>query len=248
MIKITNIEKTFVRDKIKIQAVKPLTFELEEGDVLSLVGESGSGKTTLSRILSGLLPPDNGKVSINGLDVYAVKDRRELYKNMQLVMQNSAFALNPMMTIYECIAEPLRNILKLSKSEIDQRVEELLEQIELPKEILTRKPRQLSGGQQKRVCIARAIGVRPKFIVFDEAVTGLDVVIKKQIMELLVKLQKEENLTYLFISHDLEIALYLANKIFVMKEGEIVERVNYKGNVNCFEHEYSKQLVRISLK
>lgn len=245
MVKIENISKTFTKNKESIYAVKPLSFEINQGEVISLVGESGSGKTTLSRILSGLLPPDTGKIFIDDVDVYGTKNKREIYKNMQLVMQNSTFALNPPMTIYECIAEPLRNILKLSKEEINVKVNDLLDEIELPKSVLDRRPRQISGGQQKRVCIARAIGVKPKFIIFDEAVIGLDVVVKEQIMDLLVKVQKIENCSYLFISHDLEIALYLANRIFVMKEGEIVERVDYSGDISVFQHEYSKTLLRI---
>lgn len=240
MIKEQGVEKSFHRNGTMVQAVKPITFELEQGDVLSLVGESGSGKTTLSRILSGLLPPDSGEITIDGLNIYGNRNRRQMYHKMQLVLQNSAFALNPSMTIYQCLAEPMKNILKLSKPEIKERVAELLKQTDLPEDILKRKPRQISGGQQKRVCIARAISVKPKFIIFDEAVTGLDVVVKQQIMELLKTIQKEENMTYLFISHDLEIALYLANKVFVMKEGMIVERVNYCGEYSCFQHNIQK--------
>ena len=243
-----NISKEYTANekgkKTKFHAVKPVSLELRNGERYALVGESSSGKTTLARILSGIIKPTDGQVTLDGENVFDIHNRRSVYRKLQLIFQDSESALNPHMTVYHLIAEPLRNLLGLSCNEEKARIWELMEYMDLPEELLFRKPRELSGGQQKRVCIARAIGVKPKIIIFDEAVSGLDVIVRKHILELLDMLQQELDCTYLFITHDIDIALYIADTVFVMKDGEILERAQYKGSTDCFKHEYSQLLLK----
>lgn len=247
MLTAENISKEYTAKeksrKIKFHAVKPVTLELLEGERYALVGESGSGKTSIARMLAGIITPTNGKVLLDGEDVLSTRNRRSVYRKLQLVFQDSESSLNPQNTVYELIAEPLHNLLGLSRAEEKTRVYELMERMNLPAEFAKRKPRELSGGQQKRVSIARAIGVNPKIVIFDEAVSGLDVIVRKHIMELLDDLQKELGCTYLFITHDIGVALFIADTIFVMKDGEIVERTQCTGKADCFTHEYSRLLL-----
>lgn len=230
--------------KRKFHAVKPVSLELNNGERYALVGESGSGKTTLARMLAGIIHPTGGYVSFDGEKVYPAKNRRDMYKKLQIIFQDAQSALNPQMTVYDLIAEPLHNLLGISRAEEKFRVCKLMERMGLPPEYCKRRPRELSGGQQKRVSIARAIGVNPKIIIFDEAFSGLDVIVRKHILDLLDDLHKELGCTYLMITHDIDIALYIADTIFVMKDGEIVERARYMGTTNCFKHEYSRLLLQ----
>lgn len=236
-----------VRDKgkkVKLHAVKPVSLELQNGGLYALVGESGSGKTTLARMLAGIVRPTGGNISLDGQNIFHAKDRRDIYRKLQIVFQDAESSLNPQMTVYDLIAEPLRNLLKLPRDEEEHRVHELIARMGLPPEYCRRRPRELSGGQQKRVSIARAIGAKPEILIFDEALSGLDVIVRKQTLELLDELHSELKCTYLMITHDIDVALYMADTIFVMKDGEIVERARYKGDVNCFTHEYSRLLLR----
>ena len=248
MLTADNISKEYtVKEKgknTKFHAVKPVSLELRNGERYALVGESSSGKTTLARMLSGIIKPTNGQVMLEGEKLSDVHNKRSIYRKLQLVFQDSESALNPHMTVYHLIAEPLRNLLGLSREEEKAWIWELMKCLDLPEELLSRKPRELSGGQQKRVCIARAIGVNPEIVIFDEAVSGLDVIVRKHILELLDELQRELGCTYLFITHDIDIALYIADTVFVMKDGEIVERAQYKGSTDCFKHEYSQLLLK----
>lgn len=230
--------------KVRLHAVKPVSLMLQKGGRYALVGESGSGKTTLTHMLAGMLQPTHGKVLLDGDDISMQKNRRAVYQKLQIIFQDAGSALNPRMTVYDLIAEPLRNLLGVSREEEKRRVNALMERMDLPAGYGGRKPRELSGGQQKRVSIARAIGVCPEIILFDEAFSGLDVIVRRHILELLDDLQKELRCTYLMITHDMDVALYLADTIFVMKEGEIVEQACYKGNTECFEHPYSQLLLK----
>lgn len=229
--------------KTRLHAVKPVSLTMRSGERCALVGESGSGKTTLARMLAGLVSPTGGNVFLDGQDVFSTKDRRSVYKKLQIIFQDAESSLNPQMTVYDLIAEPLRNLLNISRVEEKDRVYELMNRMGLSPEYCKRKPRELSGGQQKRTCIARAIGIKPEIVIFDEAFSGLDVIVRKHILELLDDLQKELNCSYLMITHDIDIALYIADTIFVMKDGEIVERAEYRGNTDCFKHEYSRLLL-----
>lgn len=251
MIETRNLTKTYwgqARDgrKRSFDAVKDINIQIPKGQFCALVGESGSGKSTLSRLLSGLIPPTQGDVFLDGESITMKKKKgnKSLCKRLQLVLQDGKSVLDPRYTVYQCIAEPIRNLSDLSKEEERQRVAALMEQMELPQSLGTRKPHELSGGQQKRVCIARALACEPEVVIFDEAVSGLDVVVRKTILDLLKSLHRQKNATYLLITHDIDVALYMAKRIFVMKEGRIVEDVWYQGDIRAFRHPYSKMLLQ----
>ena len=172
------------------------------------------------------------------------RELRNKRADIQMVMQDGQSSLDPRLKIYDSIAEPLRNFLKISKREEKRRVEALISKVELPLAMLDRLPHQLSGGQQKRVTIARAISINPKFIVFDEAVSGLDVTVRKKILDLLLRLRDESASSYLFITHDIDVAMYMARNILIMKDGTIVEQLGNISSLTEFKHDYSKVLIR----
>ena len=152
-------------------------------------------------------------------------------------------AMDPRFTVYQIIAEPIRNFRKLSKKEEEREINDLLTMMELPEEIKLRKAHELSGGQQKRVCIARALAAQPDVLIFDEAVSGLDVLVRKHILDLLKRLHQERKMTCFFITHDLDVALYLADRVMVMRCGKIIEDRTFHGSTDCFTHPYTKLLL-----
>lgn len=228
-------------EKRLVRAVNGVDLALREGQCCALVGESGSGKSTLSQMLMGLIPPSSGDVLLDGKSLFSARGReaKARFTKLQMVLQDGKSALDPRFTVCDSIAEPIRNLMDVPKEKERQMVEDLMRQMELPLPLLGRRAHELSGGQQKRVCIARAISVSPKFLIFDEAVSGLDVIVRKTILELLKRLQKERGFAYLFITHDIDVALYIADHVMVMKEGKIIESVQYAGNTSCFKHPYS---------
>lgn len=244
----TDITKYFVTDGKKFAAVNHESFFLDKSEFCSLVGESGSGKTTLVKIISGLISPDSGTVMCDG-EILTPRLRRKnkaLCAKLQLVLQNSRAALDPRFSVYESIAEPIKNLKKCSRDEERKTVEKFIEQMELPKSILSQRSGELSGGQQKRVCIARALAADPDYIIFDEAVSGLDAVVRKNVLDLLIKIQKNSGKGCLLITHDIDAALYISQRIAVMKSGRILESVNYSGNIQVFKSEYAKTLISSS--
>lgn len=244
-----NITKHFVTDGKKITAADHVNFSLEKNEFCSLVGESGSGKTTLVRIISGLIFPDSGNVMCDG-EILTPKLRRKnkiLCAKLQLVLQNSRTALDPCFSVYESIAEPIKNLKKCSREEERKTVEMLVEQMELPQNILSRRSGELSGGQQKRVCIARALAADPDYIIFDEAVSGLDAAVRKKVLDLLIRIQKSSGKGFLLITHDIAAALYTSQRIAVMKGGRILETVKYSGDITVFQSEYARTLINSSL-
>ncbi len=163
---------------------------------------------------------------------------------VQMVLQNAQSALDPRLSAYDSIAEPIRCLTKMDRSSERQKVLGLAEKVRLSSEQLGRLPHELSGGQQKRVCIARAVSVSPKFIVFDESVSGLDVTVRKEILDLILQLKDDGIGAFLFITHDIDVALYMADQLFVMKDGSIVERIEHAASYDDFHHEYSRQLIQ----
>lgn len=249
---IQDISKAYAtRDKsaTHLYALKNVSFEIDDGEFCAIVGESGSGKSTLTQIITGLIPQTSGKVFFNSqeLALSNARDRHNLFKNVQLVLQDGKSALDPHFTIYKCIAEPMRNLCRMSRNDEKIRVLELIRQMELSEDILQRKPHELSGGQQKRVCIARALAVNPEIIIFDEAISGLDVILRKNILELLKRIHKKNGCTMMFITHDMDVALYMASRIIVMKDGRIVEDTTCSGTPDCLTHPYSKMLAAAML-
>ena len=231
------------RDQVTV--VQDVTLDLDEGTCLGLLGTSGSGKTTLGKIIAGLEPPTSGSVLFEGVDLYrsSKQERRQLRRHLQAVFQDCYSAVNPRFTIAQVIAEPLRNYERLSAGEEQKRVDELLEAVGLSPNQRGKLPHQLSGGQLQRVNIARALALRPKLIVLDEAVSSLDASVQVQILNLLGDLQDQFKLSYLFISHDLRAVYYLADRLAVMHKGRLVEELNDLDQLETMSHPVSQRLV-----
>lgn len=208
----------------RLMVLNKVSLNIEEGKNLAIIGESGSGKSTLGRIILALEKPDCGTVLWNGKTVTGKSAKKlELYRYIQPVFQNSTDCFNPRLRIRDSVTEPMRNFFNLTAAKLDIRAKELMEMVELSTSILEKYPHELSGGQQKRVCIARAVSINPKLLVLDEALTGLDATVKLKILKLLRRLHIELDCAYLFITHDLRAAHYIADTIAVINKGVILE-------------------------
>ena len=249
MLEIRNVSKQYrAPDKQPLDAVSDVSLTLEEHRIYALVGESGCGKSTLSRLILGLEAPTSGQVLLDGAPVSrkGKTGRRKTAKAVQLVLQDAVSSLDPHFTVYRAIAEPIRTVLKLPKAEEQQRVFALIARMGLPEDAAKKKTLELSGGQQKRVGIARALALSPRYIVFDEAISGLDVILRKSILDLLKRVQQEEQCGYLFITHEIDAALYLADEVCVMRNGKLTERQVWKGDLDVFQHPYTRELLQAS--
>jgi len=208
-----------------VRAVDDVSLEIEAGETLGLVGESGCGKSTLGRLLLRLIEATSGSMRFDGQDVLKASgsEVRALRRDMQIVFQDPFGSLDPRMNIEQIVTEPIDIHERISAEQRRQRARELMGAVGLEESALHRYPHEFSGGQRQRIGIARALAVRPKFVVLDEPVSALDVSVGAQIVNLLARLQKEFHLTYLFISHSMPVVGYLATRIAVMKQGRIVE-------------------------
>jgi peptide/nickel transport system ATP-binding protein len=252
IIKVENLRKVFplrsgrLFGRRSLAAVDNVSFEIRRGETLALVGESGCGKTTTGRTLLRLLEPTSGSITFDGIAVDRLSggEMRRLRSRMQIVFQDPSSSLNPRMRVRDVIAEPIVNFGKAANSRaIDEKVGELLDRVGINREAMHRYPHEFSGGQRQRIGIARALAPGSEFIVCDEAVSALDVSVKAQIVNLLVRLQKELNLTTLFISHDLAIVEYLADRVAVMYLGAIVEIGDRKSIFSSPKHPYTQALL-----
>jgi peptide/nickel transport system ATP-binding protein len=209
----------------EVRAVDSVSFEIHEGETLGLVGESGSGKSTLGRLLLRLIEPTSGTIHFGGRDLLSAGrgEMRRLRRDMQIIFQDPFGSLDPRFRVEEVIAEPLIIHERSSETARRQRVAELLRAVGLDESACRRFPHEFSGGQRQRIGIARALALRPKFIVADEPVSALDVSVGAQIVNLLSRLQRDFRLTYLFISHSMPIVRYLATRIAVMYRGKLIE-------------------------
>lgn len=228
------------------KAVDGVSFTVSKGETLGLVGESGCGKTTLGRAILQLVPVTAGKVILNGTDLVQLPRQAmtALRKDLQIVFQDPYGSLNPRITIGEAIAEPmLVHGMAANNRQRKDKVIELLEKVNLKAEHFNRYPHQFSGGQRQRICIARALGLAPSFLIFDESVSALDVSVQAQVLNLLNDLKKEFQFTSIFISHDLSVVRYICDRIMVMRQGKMVEEGMAAEVYLNPQHEYTKRLI-----
>ncbi|MCB8822043.1 ABC transporter ATP-binding protein [Microvirga rosea] len=227
-----------------VKAVDGISFDIPVGRTVALVGESGCGKSTTAYGIIGLEQVTSGSIAFNGLEISHLgkRARRDLATDIQIVFQDPSAALNPKMTIGDSISEPLA-IQGWSRDERRRRVGELLDRVGLPATYAERTPNALSGGQRQRVVIARALALSPKLLILDEPVSALDVSIRSQILNLLMELQKELGLSYLFISHDLSVVRHLADEVVVMYLGTVVEQGKTETLFDAPVHPYTQALI-----
>lgn len=205
-IELINIVKKYGQQEV----LNSFSLDIEKGKCLAVMGESGSGKSTIAKIIIGLEKPNSGEVKI-------------FDKDIEFLFQDSYNALNPRMTVEDLIYEPLQFSTDIDIKDKREFILELLKQVELAPELLTRRRDELSGGQLQRVCLARALSTKPQIIIFDESLSGLDPLVQDKILDLLYKIQKEYNLTYIFISHDFRLCYFLADRIILIDKGKIIE-------------------------
>ena len=205
-VELINIVKKYGQQEV----LNSFSLDIEKGKCLAVMGESGSGKSTIAKIIIGLEKPNSGEVKI-------------FDKDIEFLFQDSYNALNPRMTVEDLIYEPLQFSTDIDVKDKREFILELLKQVELAPELLTRRRDELSGGQLQRVCLARALSTKPQIMIFDESLSGLDPLVQEKILDLLYKIQKEYNLTYIFISHDFRLCYFLADRIILIDKGKIIE-------------------------
>ena len=247
LLEATHLVKEFpAKNRKKVHAVSDVDLTIYTGETLALVGESGCGKSTLGRTLINLIPATSGTVTFEGTDITKLspKEFEPYRKQMQLIFQDPYASLDPRMTVRDIVAEPLQtHKLYKTREETTQRVRQLLQAVGIPEEFLGRYPHQFSGGQRQRIGVARAIALHPKLIVCDEPVSALDVSVQSQILNLLKDLQGEFGLTYLFISHDLSVVKFMADRVAVMFLGKLCEVADTESIYRDPQHPYTRFLL-----
>jgi len=248
LLKVEHLKKYFPVPNGMLHAVDDISFTIQAGQTLGVVGESGCGKSTMGRAILRLHEPTSGQVWFQGQDVLAMDahQMKELRRDMQIIFQDPFASLNPRMTVSEAIAAPLL-VQKLynrrDKAGINKRVREIMSMVGLAERLINTYPHELDGGRRQRIGIARALALKPKFIVCDEPVSALDVSIQAQILNLMQDLQDELKLTYLFITHDLSVVKYISNDILVMYLGQMVEKAPADKLFQTPMHPYTKALL-----
>ena len=236
----------FGQPKPAVHAVQDVTIEVRKGETLALVGESGCGKSTTGRAILRLTEPVSGSVTLEGQDVSTLsrKALMRLRQSMQMIFQDPFSSLNPRMRIGEAIAEPLLIHGLVAPAEAHAKVAGLLEHVGLSPDMATRWPHEFSGGQRQRLAIARALIVEPRLLVLDEPTSALDVTVQKQVLALLQRLQRERALSYLLITHDVDVIRAMAHHVVVMKDGVVVESGSVEQVLQRPEHPYTRVLVQ----
>jgi oligopeptide transport system ATP-binding protein len=246
LIEVIHLKKYFqIGENIVLRAVDDVSFTIKKGETFGLVGESGSGKTTVGRTIMGLYTPTGGQVLLDGMDVHKLKgkEKKEFRRKVQMIFQDPYASLDPRMTVGDIIGEGI-DIFQLYKGKQRlNRIHELLELVGLNEEHASRFPHEFSGGQRQRIGIARALAIEPEFIVCDEPISALDVSIQAQVVNLLIKLQKELNLTYLFIAHDLSMVKHISDRVGVMYLGHLVEMAKSEDLYRNPVHPYTQSLL-----
>lgn len=252
ILQIKNLTKKFAAEGGKmLTACDNVTLNAYAGQTLGIIGESGCGKSTLVRTILQIHPASGGEVIFDGQDILKLRGEaaRQNRRKIQMVFQDPAAAFNPKMKVKEIVCEPLLNFGLIKKSEVDAKAAELLRMVELPEDFKDRYPHNMSGGQRQRLGIARALSLEPKIVVCDEATSALDVSVQEKICELLVRLQKEKGITYLFICHDLGLVDLMCHQIVVMYLGNIVEHIGYGRRISTEGmHPYTKALMKSVFK
>lgn len=252
ILQIKNLTKKFAAEGGKmLTACDNVTLNAYAGQTLGIIGESGCGKSTLVRTILQIHPADGGEVIFDGQDILKLRGEaaRQNRRKIQIVFQDPAAAFNPKMKVKEIVCEPLLNFGLIKKNEVDAKAAELLRMVELPEDFKDRYPHNMSGGQRQRLGIARALSLEPKIVVCDEATSALDVSVQEKICELLVRLQKEKGITYLFICHDLGLVDLMCHQIAVMYLGNIVEYIGYGRRISTEGmHPYTKALMKSVFK
>lgn len=235
----------FKRQIASVKAVDGVSFTINAGETFGLVGESGCGKTTVGKMILRLIEATDGEILFEGKNIRALsKDElRELRKDIQIVFQDPYGSLNPRMTIYDTIAEPIKKHKLASGDELDKRVKDLINRVGLSEKELKKYPHEFSGGQRQRICIARALAVNPKLIICDEPVSALDVSVQSQILNLLKDLQRDTNIAYLFIAHGMPVVRYMSDRVGVMYLGKLVEVADCRDLFDEQLHPYSRALM-----
>ncbi|MFE3452571.1 ABC transporter ATP-binding protein [Nonomuraea sp. NPDC059194] len=229
----------------RVEVLRGVSLDIEPGQTLGLVGESGSGKTTIGRAILGLVPIQSGTVTFAGerLDQVGRGRRRQLSRDLQVIFQDPYTSLNPSRTIGDTLSEPLLGQGR-SAHEARQRVGGLLDRVHLPADAAGRLPREFSGGQRQRVAIARALAIDPRLIVCDEPVSALDLTTQKTVLDLLLEIQQQTGVAYLFVSHDLAVVRFMSHRIAVIHHGQIVENGDAASVTAQPQHPYSRGLLR----
>lgn len=245
LLEIVELKRYFKVKGGLLRAVDGISLHVLKGQTLALVGESGCGKSTVARIVLGLLEPTSGEVLFRGRDIFSLRgeDLKAFRRSVQIVFQDPFASLNPRMSILSTLAEPLKIHRIVEKSHIKDKVAELLEKVGLSADSMYKYPHEFSGGQRQRICIARALTVNPELIVADEPLSSLDVSVQAQILNLLTELRTRQNLSFLFISHDLRVVHYFSDYVSVMYLGRIVEEAPPERIFSTPLHPYTLMLL-----
>ncbi len=245
MLEVKNLKKYFKVNAGLLHAVDGVSFKIEEGQTLGVVGESGCGKSTLGRVIVHLQDSTGGQIFYRSEDITNVSRSKlsELRHEMQIIFQDPHSSLNPRMTVFQTIAEPMQISNKHLSSEIEARVSEMMDVVGLASRFVNSYPHELDGGRRQRIGIARALVLNPKFVVCDEPVSALDVSIQAQVLNLMLDIQENLGLTYIFITHDLSVVKYISNEILVMYLGQMVEKAVSDDLFLHRFHPYTKALI-----
>jgi len=228
-----------------LTACDDISFNVRKGETVAVVGESGCGKTTLLKAIMNMQKPTSGRIVFHGEDITQLtgEAKRQNYRRIQMVFQDPTAAFNPKMKIRDIVCEPLLNFDLISAGDVDSKARELLTQVDLPADFVDRYPNNMSGGQRQRVAIARALALEPEIIACDEATSALDVSVQDTIIKLLVKLQREKGITYIFICHDMALVSLFSHRVAVMYLGNMMEKLD-GDKLNAARHPYTRALLK----